>query len=562
MTPEEISNLIHSQLCQSLEDGLLPLSLEDLPKTVNVERPRVREHGDWSTNIALQLAKKCGLVPRDFAEVLVKRLDSCVGIAAAEVAGPGFINFRIEAGAAGEIARTILDAGDNYGKGDSFQGEDINLEYISANPTGPVHIGAVRWAVVGDCLARILTACGAQVTREYYFNDHGSQIDRFSNSLYARARGKDTPEDGYGGAYIDEIAAQVVEIEIEAGKKSPIDIPTAEALERFREVGVGIMFNQIKTSLRDFGVEFDVFFHEQSLYDSGEVEEAISRLDKRGVIFRKDGATWIRTTDFGDDKDRVILKSDGQAAYFAGDIAYYLNKRNRGADQCIYLLGADHHGYIGRMYAMAKAFGDTVGKGNNLEIIIGQMVNIVDASGKAIRLSKRAGNMITLEDMVEAVGVDATRYALARSSMDSSIDLDLELLAKASNENPVYYVQYAHSRICQVSRNAQECGVRRESGFAPELLNTTADTDLLGHLARFPQVVAQAAEIREPHRVARYLEELAGAYHAWYGSCRVSPRSGDQVSAEHVARIWINDATGQVLRNGLGILGVSAPNRM
>lgn len=561
MTPEQLSEFITQQLFALQASGEIAAPPEIIGQVVKVERPRSREHGDWATNIAMQLAKKANMPPREFAQLIAERLEDNPQIKKVEVAGPGFINITLEAGAAGEIARTIIEQGQSYGTSEANKGHHVNLEYVSANPTGPVHVGGVRWAAVGDTLARILQASGAQVTREYYFNDHGMQIDRFSKSLLARARGQEVPEDGYGGEYIDEIAKAVITRELAAGNPNPIDLPDAAAQERFRAVGVELMFVKVKDSLKSFGVEFDVFFHEASLYTSGEVEQAIAKLRERGAIFEQDGATWLRTTDYGDDKDRVIIKSDGQAAYFAADLAYYLNKRGRGADQCVYMLGADHHGYVGRMYAMAQAFGDTAGTGNNLEILIGQLVNVLN-DGKAMRLSKRAGNMITLEDMVQAVGVDATRYALVRSSIDQTIDLDLQLLAKSTNENPVYYVQYAHSRICQVAVNATSQGVKREDGFAPEILNTPADANLLAQLARLPQIVAQAGQLREPHRVARYLEEVAGAYHAWYGSCRVTPRAGEAVTAEHCARLWLNDAAGVVLRNGLAILGVSAPERM
>ena len=438
-------------------------------------------------------------------------------------------------------------------------GQNINLEYVSANPTGPVHLGGARWAAVGDSLARIFKASGAQVTREYYFNDHGSQIDNFTRSLLASARGEQTPENGYGGAYIAEIADQVRAIEAQAGHPDPATLEDEQAQEVFRAVGVGLMFDQIKAELSEFRSEFDVFFHEDSLHESGAVDRAIARLRDLGKIDDRDGAVWLRTTEFGDDKDRVLIKSNGQAAYFAGDVAYYLDKRSRGADCAIYLLGADHHGYIGRMMAMCAAFGDQPGV--NLQILIGQLVNLVK-NGQAVRMSKRAGTVVTLNDLVDAVGVDAARYALARSSMDSMIDIDLDLLASSSNENPVYYVQYAHARTRSVARNAVEHGVSRDAGFDPAHLDTPADNALLGVLAQYPAIVAQAASLREQHRVARYLEQLAGAYHAWYAATRVTPRGDEPVNSGHVARLWLNDAVAQVLANGLGLLGVSAPERM
>ena len=539
-------------------EGSLALPAAEIPEP-RVERPRNRDHGDWSTNVAMQLAKKAGTKPRDLAELLVPRLEALDGVASVEVADPGFLNIRLDAASAGELARSIVEAGEAYGRNDSLSGQHINLEYVSANPTGPVHLGGARWAAVGDSLARILAACGATITREYYFNDHGTQIDHFAQSLLASARGQETPENGYGGAYIGEITQQVIADELAAGRPDPTTLPDAEAAEVFRARGVDLMFAAVKAELHAFRSDFDVFFHEDSLHTSGAVERAIARLRERGVIEERDGATWLRTTDFGDDKDRVLIKSDGNTSYFAADLAYYLDKRERGTDCAIFLFGADHHGYIGRMMAMCAAFGDEPGV--NMQIVIGQFVNLVK-DGQPVRMSKRAGTIVTLGDLVDAVGVDAARYALARSSMDSAIDIDLDLLASTSSENPVYYVQYAHARTRNVARNAAEHGVSRSAGFLPAALDDPADSALLGVLAQFPAIVAQAAQLREQHRVARYLEQLAAAYHAWYGATRVTPRGDDAVNSGHVARLWLNDAVGQVLANGLALLGVSAPERM
>ena len=559
MTPEELASLIRSTLLDAAAAGRISIDPALVPDPVTVERPRVREHGDWATNVAMQLGKKAGMAPREFAQILADALAAANGIDSVEVAGPGFINIRLGAGAAGELARTIVEAGAEYGRNATLAGRSINLEYVSANPTGPVHLGGARWAAVGDSLARLMAASGAAVTREYYFNDHGSQIDRFSHSLYARAMGREVPEDGYGGQYIADIADQVRADAQAAGEPDPVTLPEDEAIEVFRARGVELMFAEIKERLHSFRADFDVFFHEDSLHNSGAVVEAIERLRKRGVIFDEGGAVWLRTTAYGDDKDRVLIKSDGQAAYFAGDVAYYLNKRERGADAAIYLLGADHHGYIGRMMAMCAAFGDKPGE--NLQILIGQLVNLVK-DGEPVRMSKRAGTIVTLDDLVDAVGVDAARYALVRVSMDTQVDIDLDLLSQHSNDNSVYYVQYAHVRTCNVARNAAAHGVTRDAGFDPAALDTEADEALLAALAQFPAQVAQATELREPHRIARYLESLAATYHAWYGQCRVTPRGDDPVEPGHVARLWLNDAVTQVLRTGLGLLGVSAPERM
>lgn len=558
MTPEELAAAIRTILEEASAEGSLALPAAEIPEP-RVERPRNRDHGDWSTNVAMQLAKKAGTKPRDLAELLVPRLEALDGVASVEVAGPGFLNIRLDAASAGELARSIVEAGEVYGRNDFLSDQHINLEYVSANPTGPVHLGGARWAAVGDSLARILAACGATITREYYFNDHGTQIDHFAQSLLASARGQETPENGYGGAYIGEITQQVIADELAAGRPDPTTLPDAEAAEVFRARGVDLMFAAVKAELHAFRSDFDVFFHEDSLHTSGAVERAIARLRERGVIEERDGATWLRTTDFGDDKDRVLIKSDGNTSYFAADLAYYLDKRERGTDCAIFLFGADHHGYIGRMMAMCAAFGDEPGV--NMQIVIGQFVNLVK-DGQPVRMSKRAGTIVTLGDLVDAVGVDAARYALARSSMDSAIDIDLDLLASTSSENPVYYVQYAHARTRNVARNAAEHGVSRSAGFLPAALDDPADSALLGVLAQFPAIVAQAAQLREQHRVARYLEQLAAAYHAWYGATRVTPRGDDAVNSGHVARLWLNDAVGQVLANGLGLLGVTAPERM
>ncbi|MDN4598712.1 arginine--tRNA ligase [Leifsonia virtsii] len=567
MTPADLSaallDIVTTVVERRREAGAdipeLSLTAADVP----LERPKNRDHGDWASNVAMRLAKKVGTNPRELAEEIAAAAAGIDGVASAEVAGPGFINFRLEAAAAGQLAKTIVEAGDGYGRGHAYDGLSVNLEFVSANPTGPVHMGGARWAAVGDSLARILQAEGADVTREYYFNDHGSQIDRFARSLLAAYLGEPTPEDGYGGAYIGEIAERVVAAYAASADGADLAaLPREQQQEVFRSIGTQLMFEEIKQRLHSFGVDFDVYFHEDSLHESGAVERAIERLREQGHIFEADGAIWLRTTTFGDDRDRVVIRSNGEPAYISGDLGYYLDKRERGFEQNIIMLGADHHGYIGRMMAMVEAFGDVPNV--NLQILIGQLVNLVK-DGEPVRMSKRAGTIVTLDDLVDAVGVDAARYALVRSSTDSQLDIDLDLLAKRSNENPVYYVQYAHARTRSVAANAEKAGVDR-SVFAPELLTHETESALLGGLQEFPRVVALAAELREPHRVARYIEELAGLYHAWYavrdGSTRVIPHGDEPVTDVHRTRLWLNDATGQVIRNGLGLLGVSAPDRM
>ena len=523
---------------------------------VRIERPKNREHGDWATNVAMQLAKKVGRAPRDVAAVVRDRLQGTAGVAAVDVAGPGFLNITLDAAAAGEIARTVVEQGEAFGRARSLAGTSVNLEFVSANPTGPVHLGGTRWAAVGDSLARVLEAQGADVVREYYFNDAGAQIDRFARSLLARAQGEPAPEDGYGGDYITEIAERIL-------AENPGVLDSGDPQEAFRAAGVELMFAEIKSSLHDFGVDFDVYFHEQSLFDQGAVEKLLEQLKTSGALYFADGAWWLRSSAYGDDKDRVVIKSDGQAAYIAGDIAYFKDKRDRGADLCIYMLGADHHGYVARLKAAAAALGDAP---DRVEVLIGQMVNLVK-DGVPVRMSKRAGNVVTMEDLVEAVGVDAARYSLTRFSVDSNIDIDLGLLTRRSNENPVFYVQYAHARTCAVGRNAEAAGVARtdergEAVFDASLLDHPMEGELLAALGQYPSVLAQAAEFREPHRVARHLEVLAGTYHRWYDACRVAPQGEDEVTDLHRTRLWLNDAARQVLANGLGVLGVSAPERM
>ncbi|KKC00061.1 arginine--tRNA ligase [Mycolicibacter arupensis] len=548
MTPADLAELLKTTAAAVLaEHDLDPAAL---PATVTVERPRNPEHGDYATNLALQLGKKVGVNPRELAGWLAQALTQADGIAAAEIAGPGFVNLRIEASAQGAVVANIITAGAGYGHSREFDGLNVNLEFVSANPTGPIHIGGTRWAAVGDALGRLLSTQGASVTREYYFNDHGAQIDRFANSLIAAAKGEPAPEDGYAGAYITDIAAQIQ-------AKAPDALTGPDAQETFREIGVDLMFTHIKKSLHEFGTDFDVFTHEDSMHTSGRVEQAIERLRANGNIYEKDGATWLRTSSYGDDKDRVVIKSDGKPAYIAGDLAYYLDKRERGFNLCIYMLGADHHGYIARLKAAAAAFGDDPA---TVEVLIGQMVNLV-RDGQPVKMSKRAGTVITLDDLVEAIGVDAARYSLTRSSVDSPIDIDLELWSSASNENPVYYVQYAHARLCALARNAADLGLEPATANLG-LLDHEKEGALIRNLGEFPRVLETAAALREPHRVCRYLEDLAGDYHRFYDSCRVLPQGDEEPGDLHAARLALCQATRQVIANGLDILGVSAPERM
>ncbi|WP_237194343.1 arginine--tRNA ligase [Rothia nasimurium] len=553
MTPEELSSAIDGALTAAFEAGELTLTDGETAPAVRVERPKNRDHGDWATNIALQISKKVGKNPREVAQILAARITEIAGVASVDIAGPGFLNITLDAAAAGELAKTIVEQGSAFGTNETLAGQTINLEFVSANPTGPIHLGGTRWAAVGDSLARIFISQGAKVVREYYFNDHGNQIDRFARSLLARAKGEEAPEDGYGGEYITDIANRVLEVRPDA-------LDAEDPQEVFRATGVEFMFEDIKASLHDFHVDFDVYFHENSLFENGKVDELLEKLKESENLYFKDGAWWLKSTDFGDDKDRVVIKSDGNAAYIAGDIAYFQDKTKREenpADLAIYMLGADHHGYVARLKAAAAALGDDP---NMVEVMIGQMVNLVK-DGKPVRMSKRAGTVVTLEDLVEIVGVDAARYSLTRYSVDSNIDIDLDLLTKQSNENPVFYVQYAHARTCAIARNAEAAGVTTDS-VDTSLLNSEADSALLAALGQFAGAVKEAADFREPHRVARYLETLAGAYHRWYGVSHVAPKGDEEVTDLHRTRLLLNNATRQVLANGLGLLGVSAPEKM
>ena len=550
MTPADLAALLKTTAAAVLAEHGLDTSA--LPETITVERPRNPEHGDYATNVALQLGKKVGVNPRELAGWLAAALADADGIAAAEIAGPGFVNLRIEASAQGVVVTNVLAAAGDYGHCADLADQNINLEFVSANPTGPIHIGGTRWAAVGDALGRLLSTQGARVTREYYFNDHGAQIDRFARSLVAAAKGEPAPEDGYAGTYINDIAAAIM-----AQAPDALSLPADQQQETFRSIGVDLMFTHIKSSLHEFGTDFDVYTHEDSMHTSGRVDQAIARLRDNGAIYEKDGATWLRTTEFGDDKDRVVIKSDGNPAYVAGDLAYYLDKRERGFTLCIYMLGADHHGYIARLKAAAAALGDDPA---TVEVLIGQMVNLV-RDGQPVRMSKRAGTVITLDDLVDAIGVDAARYVLIRSSVNSPIDIDLALWSSASNENPVYYVQYAHARLSALARNAAELGLSADTAHL-DLLTHDREATLMRTLGEFGRILKTAASLREPHRVCRYLEDLAGDYHRFYDSCRVLPQ-GDETPGElNAARLALCEATRQVIANGLTILGVSAPERM
>jgi arginyl-tRNA synthetase len=557
VTPADLSHALYALVLAIVErrraagdEVAFALTAND----VALERPKNREHGDWASNIAMRVAKPLGVNPRELATELATGLADVDGIASAEVAGPGFINVRLDAAAAGALAKTIVESGRGYGTSAALAGSVINLEFVSANPTGPLHIGHTRWAALGDSIGRVLRAAGAEVANEYYINDAGNQMENFGASVLAAAKGEPTPEGGYPGAYIGELARQVLEREPKL-----LELDDAVALHTATEIAYELQLAEIRASLDRFNVHFDVWASERSLHAKGEdglsdVDTAVERLRAQGHVFELDGAVWVRTTDFGDDKDRVIRRANGVYTYFASDAAYYLDKGDRGFPHKIYLLGADHHGYVHRLKALAGAAGDDPQR--DIEVLIGQLVSINGA-----KLSKRAGNIIELDDLQAWLGTDALRYTLGRYPADSPLTIDPEILQRRTNDNPVFYVQYAHARTCAVDRNAASVGLDRSS-FAPELLTHETESALLGALQEFPRIVAQAAELREPHRVARYIEELAGLYHRWYDNCRVLPLGEEPIGELHRTRLWLNDATGQVIRNGLELLGVSAPERM
>jgi arginyl-tRNA synthetase len=552
VTPEQLAEKILQALAALADDGAITVE-GGLPRELKVERPKNPEHGDYATNVAMQLGKRAGMNPRQFAELLAARLTDDDAITAVEIAGPGFINLRVAADAQGKIAQSILDAGPRYGTSDSLQGRTVNLEFISANPTGPLHLGHTRWAAVGDALARVLSAAGASVTREFYINDRGAQMDKFGASLKAAAHGEPIPEDGYHGEYILDLAKEIV-----AEVPGITELPDDEQLIAFREAGYERQLKEQQSQLEHFRTKFDVWFSERSLHEQDGVGHAIQKLREQGHLYDADDALWMRTTDFTDDKDRVLIRSNGEPTYFASDAAYYVNKRERGFETCVYMLGADHHGYVNRLKAIAACAGDD--PEHNIEILIGQLVKILKA-GEEMKLSKRAGTIVTLAELVEEGGVDALRYTLCRYPTDSPLTLDIEEMTRQASENPVYYVQYAHARLASILRNADELGIKLDE-FDPGLLSHEREGDLLRALAEFPRIVATAAELREPHRIARYLEDTASAFHKFYDSCRVLPRGDEEVEPVHKARLTLVSATRTVIANGLDLLGVSAPERM
>ncbi|MDR3152503.1 MAG: arginine--tRNA ligase [Bifidobacteriaceae bacterium] len=552
MQPEELLAYIKNILLVLAKQNNIDLKNN---KKLAVEKPKLEIYGDWSTNVALIYAKQFNVSAKNLADIFVKKMLDNEKIEKIDVAGPGFLNIILKRQARSSVVENILREKQNFGKSQFLKNENINLEFVSANPTGPIHIGGTRWAAVGDSLGNLLLSQGAKVIKEYYFNDHGAQIDNFVNSIIAKYYGTALQEDGYDGEYIKDLADKLMP-ELENRSKN-------EIYEQLKTKAVKLMFSQIKQSLQTFGTNFDIFFHENSLYKTGQVVKAVNELTARGFVYQKDSALWLKTSEFGDDKDRVLQKSTGEWTYFAADVAYYKNKRDRGFKTCVYMLGIDHHGYIKRLQAVAQAYGDTK---ENIKFLIGQFVNIIKDK-KIIKLSKRAGNIITLDDLIKVVGVDAARYSLIRSSVNTPIDLDLDLITLHTNENPVYYVQYAYARCCNVMKNAymldkalSEKVLTKKADLS--VLQKTVEKDLLTTLALYPAMLEASARSYEIHKVARYLEDLARKYHTFYSSLRILPNTKSEIQVEHIARLALNNATAQILKNALSLLGVSAPERM
>ena len=528
------------------------------PPSVTMSRPRLREHGDWSTNLALELAPGAGQPPRSVAEAIVRHLAPDERVASVEVAGPGFINFHLSSAWLQRVLSEVVERAESFGRAEPRSGERVQVEFVSANPTGPLHLGHGRWAAVGDALAAVLDAAGHTVEREFYVNDFGRQMELFGRSLAARYlewHGVDAavPEGGYEGSYVTELAAEIAS---EVGDRW-VEAKDEDRVAFFRDEGERRVLRGQREVLERFGVRFDVWFSERDLHSSGAIDAAIARLRERGVVYEREGALWLRSSELGDDKDRVVVRATGEPTYFAPDAAYLIDKFSRGFDRLIYLWGADHHGYVPRMRAMVQALGFDPA---SVEFHIGQFVNLL-RGGVPVRMSKRTGELVTFEELLEEVGVDAARYLFLRQPVETAIDFDIEVATSQTMDNPVYYVQYAHARIASLLRVAGERGVDRGE-FADariELLEHPSELELLRALSEYPEQVTVAAEQRAPHRVARYAEErLAVAFHRFYTDCPVLTAEGDVARA----RLWLAWGVRRVLANALEILGVSAPEAM
>jgi arginyl-tRNA synthetase len=549
---EQLADLTRSALERVIADGKLGA---ELPESIHFERPKRREHGDWATNVAMILAKKAGANPREVAAAVVERLPESDLIQAVEIAGPGFLNFRLSSVWLHDVVKRAADPAGGFGRAARPSGTKINVEYVSANPTGPVSVVLGRHAAVGDTMAALLEADGNEVTREYYFNDAGRQVIQFARSVDARYRqalGVDAefPEDGYHGEYIAEIAGALVK---EAGD-SLLDLPEAERIERCRLFAVPLMMAEIRASLDRFGTTFDVWFSEARLHDQGEVMAAIDRLREKGLIEEREGAIWFQSSRLGDDKDRVVIRSDGTTTYFAADLGYVLDKFSREFDQLIYLWGADHHGTIPRLMAAVEAL-DL--ERERLRIPLVQTVRLV-RGGEAVVGSKRAGVIVPLDELVDEVGVDAARYTFLTRSIDAPLAFDIEEAKKQNAENPVYYVQYAHARICSILRKAADGGVEYDPAASLQPAEHPSEDELMRKLATYEEVVPEAAAQLSPQKITRYVEELASDFSSFYRDCKVITEDEELTRA----RVALCVATKNVIASGLGLLGVSAPESM
>lgn len=550
-------NKLENMLKESLKKAILKASLaEDFEADkITIEIPKDTAHGDYSTNIAMQLTRLLHKNPREIANALIENFDlEEAHVEHTEIAGPGFINFFMKQDVLTSIIDEVINEGKNYGFTDTGQGIKYNIEFVSANPTGDLHLGHAKGAAVGDAVVRILRKAGYDVTAEYYINDAGKQITNLALSLYSRyfdlfGIQRDMPDDGYFGADVKDIAVKVKE---DYGDRF-VAIKEDEAIAFFRKLGTEHELQKIKDILKEFRVHFDYWFSETSLYSENMIEPVIDLLKEKGYLYEKEGALWFRTTDFKDDKDRVLIKKDGTYTYFTPDIAYHKNKFDRGYDYLVDLFGADHHGYINRMKAAMQALGYNE---NQLNIDIMQLVQMVE-NGEIVKMSKRTGNAVTIKDLIEEIGVDATRYFFVSKAANTPFEFDLGLAKSQSNENPVYYAQYAHARMCSVEKNAKEKGFEISTHY--ELLGNMKEIELLKHINEFRNEVDDAARLRAPHKIANYIQRLAQLFHAFYNDCYVLDEANKELSEQRLALV---EASRITLANALELLGVSAPEKM
>lgn len=568
---ESLGLIVTDALSSAIEDG--SLALETIPAPA-LERPREEAHGDWACTVAMRLAKEAHMNPRQIAQIVIDHLPENALVATTDIAGPGFINFTLNPASFQEVVREVRTKGTEYGKSELDAPCKVNLEYVSANPTGPMHVGHGRWAALGDSMARVMRHAGYSVDEEFYVNDQGNQMNVFADSLvvrYLQLLGEkiELPEQSYGGAYMIELAQQIVDADGDAWR----DVDPDERRRAFRERGYAAMMDSVRDTLALFGNQFDTYFSEHSLFIPGDdgknkVQHAFDAMKERGFIYEDEGATYFKSTEFGDEKDRVLIKQNGELTYFMSDVAYHYNKKQRGYDLLLDIWGADHHGYIPRCKAMMAAWGYP----NDLEVVLGQLVNLY-RDGKAVRMSKRTGEMITFRELIDEVGVDATRYLMLSRSSDQPIDFDIDLAKKQDATNPVYYVQYAHARICSILRKAaREQGIDQAESLSPaqlaealelddaplDLLTHESELALMKQIDGFTDLVAGAARDRAPFRLTHYAQDLASLFHSFYTNCRVI----DEDAALTKARLALVDAARINLAQTLGLLGVSAPTTM